>query len=111
MISLGGLERYPYAFGARAQMLAALGRHAEARAEWTAAAGCARTDAERDYFLGRAAASGAGGWGRGQRAAAESSAGYCRQRDRLHGSAKTAGSVEAAGSDTTVGEDGSGVAT
>ena len=26
VIGLGGLERYPYAFGARAQMLAALGR-------------------------------------------------------------------------------------
>jgi RNA polymerase sigma-70 factor (ECF subfamily) len=56
VISLGGLERYPYAFGARAQMLAALGRHAEARAEWTAAAGCARTDAEKNYFLGQSAA-------------------------------------------------------
>ena len=48
VIGLGGLERYPYAFGARAQMLATLGRHGQARAEWTAAAECARTDAEHE---------------------------------------------------------------
>lgn len=50
VIGLGGLERYPYAFGARAQMLAALGRSDEAVRAWSAASGLARTDAERDYF-------------------------------------------------------------
>jgi RNA polymerase sigma-70 factor (ECF subfamily) len=50
VVRLGGLERYPYAFGARAQMLAALGRHHEAAQAWSAAADVARTDAERDYF-------------------------------------------------------------
>jgi RNA polymerase sigma-70 factor (ECF subfamily) len=50
VVGLGGLERYPYAFGARAQMLAALGRHEEAAQAWSAAAERARTDAERDYF-------------------------------------------------------------
>ncbi len=56
VIGLGGLERYPYAFGARAQMLSALGLSVQAQAEWIAAAELARTDAEREYFLGQAAA-------------------------------------------------------
>jgi len=103
VISLGGLERYPYAFGARAQMLSALGRDAEARAEWTAAAGSARTDAERDYFLGRAAASiPANGAGRSTNGAGRST--KAAGSTATAGNTKTAGSVEAAGSDTTVGK-------
>jgi RNA polymerase sigma-70 factor (ECF subfamily) len=54
VLGLGGLERYPYAFGARAQMLAALGRQDEAADEWTRAAGLARTAAESGYFRGQA---------------------------------------------------------
>jgi len=54
VMGMGGLARYPYAFGARAQMLAALGRPADALQEWAAAADLARTDAEREYFLRRA---------------------------------------------------------
>jgi RNA polymerase sigma-70 factor (ECF subfamily) len=50
VLAIGGLERYPYAFGARAQMLAALGRHDEAAHAWSMAAEHARTGAERDYF-------------------------------------------------------------
>ncbi len=50
VIGLGGLERYPYAFGARAQMLAKLGRHADAAHDWASAAQLARTAAERDFF-------------------------------------------------------------
>ena len=50
VIGLGGLERYPYAFGARAQMLAKLGRHADAAHDWASAARLARTAAERDFF-------------------------------------------------------------
>jgi RNA polymerase sigma-70 factor (ECF subfamily) len=50
VIGLGGLERYPYAFGARAQMLAKLGRHADAAHDWANAAQLARTAAERDFF-------------------------------------------------------------
>ena len=53
VIGLGGLERYPYAFGARAQMLAALGRHTEAARDWATAAGLARTIAEREFFAGQ----------------------------------------------------------
>jgi len=53
VIGLGGLERYPYAFGARAQMLAALGRHTEAARDWATAAGLARTTAEREFFAGQ----------------------------------------------------------
>ena len=97
VISLGGLDRYPYAFGARAQMLSALGRRAEAQGEWTAAAGCARTDAERAYFLGRAAEP-VQSDGTNNR---PGSAGYVGSA-LPDGGAKTAGSVEAAGSDTTV---------
>ncbi|HYN73166.1 MAG TPA: DUF6596 domain-containing protein, partial [Nakamurella sp.] len=115
VISLGGLERYPYAFGARAQMLSALGRRAQARAEWRAAAGCARTDAERDYFLGRAAEpvqadganhrpASAGNAGNAKTAGGVQVAGSAGNAGRAGnaGGAKTAGSVEAAGSDTTV---------
>lgn len=58
VIEVGGLERYPYAFGARAQLLAALGRMCDAAAEWSAAASCARTDAERDYFAAQATMAG-----------------------------------------------------
>ena len=50
VIGLGGLERYPYAFGARAQMLDRLGRHADAARDWASAARVARTAAERDFF-------------------------------------------------------------
>ena len=53
VIGLGGLERYPYAFGARAQMLAALGRNTEAARDWATAAGLARTTAEREFFAGQ----------------------------------------------------------
>ena len=56
VIELGGLERYPYAFGARAQMLAGLDRHTEAASGLAAAAGCARTAAEREYFTAQAQA-------------------------------------------------------
>jgi RNA polymerase sigma-70 factor (ECF subfamily) len=56
VIAVGGLDRYPYTFGARAQMLTALGRSAEARAHYLTAARLARTTAERDYFAGQAAA-------------------------------------------------------
>ncbi|MGS0687855.1 RNA polymerase sigma factor [Nakamurella sp. GG22] len=55
VLALGGLERYPYAFGARAQLLARLGRAREAGMEWCNAAGCARTAAERTFFEERAA--------------------------------------------------------
>jgi len=58
VIGLGGLERYPYAFGARAQMLAALGRHDEAAQAWVSAADLARTDAERDYFAAQSRVAG-----------------------------------------------------
>jgi len=67
VLALGGLERYPYAFGARAQMLTALRRHADAAAGWAAAARLARSTAERQYFAAQAASSGelseAGGGG------------------------------------------------
>lgn len=58
VLAVGGLERYPYAYGARAQMLATLGRSREAAASWTAAADCARTAAEREYFATQAAFAG-----------------------------------------------------
>ncbi len=51
------LAGYPYARAARARLLTRLGRPAEARAEWLAAAGCARTDAERAFFAGQASGS------------------------------------------------------
>ncbi|MEI2775158.1 MAG: DUF6596 domain-containing protein [Tetrasphaera sp.] len=49
------LERYPYAHAGRARLLGLLERHTDAAAAWERAAACARTDAERDYFVGRAA--------------------------------------------------------
>ena len=55
VIALGGLDAYPYAHAARAQLLARLGRRADAADSWAAAARCARTDAERRYFAGRQA--------------------------------------------------------
>jgi RNA polymerase sigma-70 factor, ECF subfamily len=55
VIEVGGLDRYPYAFGARAQMLSALGRSGDAAAAWSAAAARARTAAEREFFAARAA--------------------------------------------------------
>ena len=58
VIDVGGLEQYPYAFGARAQLLAALGRNSEAAQEWTAAARWSRTEAEREYFAAEAARAG-----------------------------------------------------
>ena len=61
VIGLGGLDRYPYAFGARAQMLTVLGRRREAQLAWLTAAGLARTTAERDYFAAQATQSGAAG--------------------------------------------------
>jgi RNA polymerase sigma-70 factor (ECF subfamily) len=57
VIGLGGLERYPYAFGARAQMLAKLGRHEDAAHDWASAGQLARTAAERDFFGQQAAIS------------------------------------------------------
>lgn len=54
VLALGLLDAYPYAYGARAQLLGRLGRHAEAAEAWTRAAGLARTDAERDYFAAAA---------------------------------------------------------
>jgi RNA polymerase sigma-70 factor, ECF subfamily len=50
VLAMGGLDGYPYAHAARAQLLDRLGRHPEAVAAWTRAAGCARTDAERSFF-------------------------------------------------------------
>ena len=58
---LGGLERYPYAFGARAQLLSQLGRSAEAARDWASAAVVARTAAERAYFTQCAGAAGFAG--------------------------------------------------
>ncbi|WP_269457511.1 RNA polymerase sigma factor [Nakamurella panacisegetis] len=54
VLALGLLDRYPYAAGARAQMLERLGRRPEAAQEWRRAAATARTTAERDFFTGRA---------------------------------------------------------
>ena len=54
VIAVGGLERYPYARAARADLLERLGRPDEAVEEWTAAAGVARTEAERTYLASRA---------------------------------------------------------
>jgi len=58
VIAIGELERYPYAFGARAQLLSALGRSGESAAAWSAAAARARTDAEQEYFAAKARAAG-----------------------------------------------------
>lgn len=57
VLALGGLERWPYAHAARAQLLHRLDRADEARSAWRAAAACARTDAERTWFTARAASS------------------------------------------------------
>jgi RNA polymerase sigma-70 factor (ECF subfamily) len=54
VLALGGLDRYPYAHAARATLLDDLGRPEESRAAWLAAAGLARTRAERDFFAARA---------------------------------------------------------
>lgn len=54
VVALGGLERYPYAFGARGYMLTGLGRHTEAAAAWQSAVGCARTAASREFFANQA---------------------------------------------------------
>ncbi len=54
VIAVAELDRYPYAFGARAQMLSALGRRAEAGEAWAGAADRARTAAERAFFAARA---------------------------------------------------------
>ncbi|MET0143735.1 MAG: DUF6596 domain-containing protein [Ilumatobacteraceae bacterium] len=56
VIALGGLDHYPYAHAARAALLERLGRSGEATDCWLAAAGCARTTAERDWFETRAGA-------------------------------------------------------
>jgi RNA polymerase sigma-70 factor (ECF subfamily) len=54
VLALGGLDRYPYAHAARAQLLDRLGRDREAAVEWARAAACGRSDAEREYFAARA---------------------------------------------------------
>ena len=54
VIAVGGLDRYPYAHAARAQMLERLGRAADATEAWADAAACARTEAERAFFATRA---------------------------------------------------------
>jgi RNA polymerase sigma-70 factor (ECF subfamily) len=54
VLAIGALDRYPYAHALRAQLLERLGSIPEARRAWIRAAACARTDAERDYFAGRA---------------------------------------------------------
>ena len=56
VMALGGLERYPYAHAARAELLERVGRRPEAARSWRAAAGCARTTAERTWFDARAVA-------------------------------------------------------
>ncbi|MET0325101.1 MAG: DUF6596 domain-containing protein [Ilumatobacteraceae bacterium] len=61
VIAVGGLERYPYAHAARAQMLDRLGRAADAGESWTAAARTSRTAAERDWFETQACRRGDGG--------------------------------------------------
>ena len=55
VLALGGLDAYPYAHAARAQMLDRLGRAAEAAESWAAAGRSARTDAERAFFAARQA--------------------------------------------------------
>ena len=56
VLALGGLDTYPYAHASRAALLGRLGRADEAASEWRAAAACARTDAERDWFASHGAA-------------------------------------------------------
>ncbi len=50
VLALGVLDRYPYAWAARAQMLERLHRAQDAEADWRRAAGLARTTAERTFF-------------------------------------------------------------
>jgi RNA polymerase sigma-70 factor (ECF subfamily) len=57
VLALGGLETYPYAHAARAQMSDRAGRPAEAAQCWTAAADRARSAAGRAWFADRGAAS------------------------------------------------------
>jgi RNA polymerase sigma-70 factor (ECF subfamily) len=57
VLALGGLDGYPYAHAARAQLLDRAGRPADAAAAWTAAADRARSSAERAWFVDRGAAS------------------------------------------------------
>ena len=54
VIEVGGLDGYPYARAARADLLERLGRWPEAANEWAAAAAVGRSDAEREYFTRRA---------------------------------------------------------
>jgi RNA polymerase sigma-70 factor, ECF subfamily len=56
VLGLVDLSGYPYAHAARAQLLERLDRAPEAAAAWSAAAGTARTDAERDWFEQRSVA-------------------------------------------------------
>ncbi len=55
VLAVADLARYPYAHAARATLLDDLGRRDEARVAWLAAADCARSVAERDFFAQRAA--------------------------------------------------------
>jgi RNA polymerase sigma-70 factor (ECF subfamily) len=55
VLALGGLDDYPYAHAGRATLLERLGRTDEAAAAWSAAARCARSAAERDWFASRRA--------------------------------------------------------
>jgi len=57
VLAVGGLDGYPYAHAARAQMLDRAGRPTEAAAAWAAAADRARSAAERAWFADRGAAS------------------------------------------------------
>ena len=56
VLDVADLSGYPYAHAARAQLLERLDRPDEAAAAWAAAAGTARTDAERSWFEGRSVA-------------------------------------------------------
>ena len=56
VLELVDLSGYPYAHAARAQLLERLERMDEAAAAWVAAAGTARTDAERSWFEERSIA-------------------------------------------------------
>ena len=56
----GALQRYHLLHGVRGDLLARLGRGAEARAEFQRAAKLTRNAAERAFLLRRAAACGAG---------------------------------------------------
>jgi RNA polymerase sigma-70 factor (ECF subfamily) len=53
VLELVDLSGYPYAHAARAQLLERLDRADDAAASWSAAAGTARTDAERSWFEAR----------------------------------------------------------